>query len=241
MTRPGCWCSRIPRGGDRFDTADSTRRWNALANMGVAIPVDDRLTLGLALHSRAGLGTRYSIRHLMIPFMDREVGSDLKCVGLHFNAAYQLTDKLSVGAGVRAETATARFSSVLGPADLEFGRGYAYGGGFQVGLHYQAREDLAFGLAYRSPSWFGDVAGGQGQASLLGVLPVPLGDVSINDLRLPQKVTAGVAWDATKWLKLTGEVRWLNWSGSSFHSTTLANDGLIDLNIPSRWAIRISG
>jgi len=184
------------------------------------------------VHSKAGLGSRYNIRHLMIPFMDRRVGSDMKCLGLHFNAAYKLTDKLSVGAGVRAEMASAKFSTVLGPADLEFGRGYAYGGGFQLGLHYQAREDLAFGLAYRSPSWFGDLAGGEGRASLFGLLPLPLGGINIDEVRLAQKVTAGVAWDATDWLKLVGEVRWLNYDNSTYHSTTIAADGLIDLRYP---------
>jgi hypothetical protein len=38
-----------------LDTADSTWNWNALANMGLAMPVDDRLTLGMASHSKARL------------------------------------------------------------------------------------------------------------------------------------------------------------------------------------------
>jgi hypothetical protein len=38
-----------------LDTADSTRNWNALANVGLAMPVDDRLTLGMASHSKARL------------------------------------------------------------------------------------------------------------------------------------------------------------------------------------------
>jgi long-chain fatty acid transport protein len=121
---------------------------------------------------------------------------------------------------------------VLGPADLEFGRGYAYGGGFQLGLHYQAREDLAFGLAYRSPSWFGNLEGGQGRASLFGLVPISLGDISIDDLKLAAKISAGVAWDATDWLKLVGEVRWINYSNSTFNTTTIATDGLIDLRYP---------
>jgi long-chain fatty acid transport protein len=214
------------------DTVDSQKKWLALANSGLALPMDDRLTFGLALHSKAGLGTRYNARHLMIPFMERRVGSDMKCLGLHFNLAYQLTDKLSVGAGGRAEMASAEFSTVLGPADLEFGRGYAYGGGFQLGLHYQAREDLAFGLAYRSPTWFNDLSGGQGRAALFGLVPVPLGDISIDELRLAQKLTGGVAWDAVEWLKLIGEVRWLNYGNSTFDGMTIATDGLIDLRYP---------
>lgn len=203
-----------------------------LHNFGLVLPVDDRLTLGLAFHSKSGLGTRFKMRHLMIPFMKRRVGSDMKDVAFHINAAYKLTDKLSLGIGARAEVATCKFSKVLGPADLEFGRGYAYGGGFQVGLHYQARDDLSFGLGYRSPSWFGDLAGGDGEASLLGLLPIHLGEINIDKLRLPQKVTVGAAWDVADWFKLIGEARWTNYRNSTFHSTTVATNGLIDLRYP---------
>jgi long-chain fatty acid transport protein len=156
----------------------------------------------------------------------------MKDIAIYLNAAYKLTDKLSVGIGARAEVATSKFSMVLGPADLEFGRGYAYGGGFQLGLHYQARDDLTFGLAYRSPSWFGDLSGGDAKVSLFGLLPVPLGSANIDELRLPQRIMAGAAWDATDWLKFIGEARWINYGNSTFHSTTVATDGLIDLRYP---------
>lgn len=114
----------------------------------------------------------------------------------------------------------------------DFDRGYACGGGFQLGLHYRARPDLSFGLAYRSPTWFGDVSGGSARASLFGVLPIDLGDGNIDELRLAQKVSAGVAWDATDWLKLHGEVRWTNCSKTPFHSATIATNELIDLRYP---------
>lgn len=237
--RDGCqfdlaarWALSIAHYRGPIDTADSEHRDIFIGNAALTIPVNDRLTLGAVFHSKAGLGTRFRLRHLMIPFMDRRVGSDMKIIDLQLNAGYKLTDKLSVGAGIRMEIATAEFSTVLGPVDFEFGRGWAYGGGFQLGLHYQARDDLAFGLAYRSPTWFTDLDGGEGEASLFGLVPISLGGVGIDKFRLPQRVTAGVAWDATDWLKLVGEVRWLNYSNSSFHSMTIATDGFVDLRYP---------
>lgn len=215
-----------------IDTDVSERRLIHLHNFGLAMPIDDRLTIGMALHSKSGLGTEFSMRHLLIPYMKRSVGSDFKNVSFSVNAAYQMTEKLSLGVGVRAEAATSKFSKVIGPADLEFGRGYAYGGGFQVGLHYQALDDLAFGVGYRSPTWFGDLSGGKGKASLFGLLPVPLGDIRIEDTRLPSKIMLGTAWDATDWLKLVGEVRWINYDQSVFSSMTVATDGLIDVRYP---------
>ncbi|HOA72066.1 MAG TPA: outer membrane protein transport protein [Phycisphaerae bacterium] len=215
-----------------YETVHSKTKLIHLHNLGLAMPVDDRLTFGLALHSKAGVGTSFNQRHLLIPWMERRVGSDMKVMGFNLSAAYKLTEKLSLGVGGRVEVATSRFSKVLGPADIDFGRGYAYGGGFQLGLHYQARKDLAFGLGYRSPTWFGDLEGGRAKASLLGILPVPLGDAKISDLRLPQRVTMGAAWDATDWLKLIGEVRWLNYADGTFNRMTIVTDGLVDVRYP---------
>jgi len=53
-------------------------------------------------------------------------------------------------------------------------------------MHYRASDDLTFGLAYRSPTWFGDLTGGRARASLFGILPVGLGDANIDELRLEQ-------------------------------------------------------
>ncbi len=215
-----------------FDAEDSQRKLIHLHNFGLAMPYDERLTFGLAVHSKAGLGTSFKSRHLMIPHMKRRIGSDMKNVSALASVAYKLTDELSLGVGARVEMATSEFSVVLGPADVDFERGYAYGGGFQVGLHYQAREDLAFGLAYRSPSWFGDLSGGDAKVSLLGLLPINLGSARIRDVQLPQKITAGVAWDVTDRLKLVGEARWINYRNSTFHSTIVGIDSLVDIRYP---------
>lgn len=139
----------LPRRGP-LGTARSERKLIHLHNLGLAMPVDDRLTFGLALHSKAGLGTRFHQRHLMIPFMKRRVHSDMKVMAFNLSAACQLTDKLSLG-GAR-----------------------------------------------------------------------------ISDLKLPQKITAGAAWDVTDWFKLVGEVRWMNYADGTFNSMTIATDGVVD-------------
>jgi len=225
-TFPKChWSSPVDSAASEVDVVP-------LGNLGLAVPVDDRLTLGLGLHSKAGLSSSYHLRHWLLPFFDRRVSSDLKDMSITGNVGYRLTDKLSIGAGLRAEVATAEFNVVLGPAGVHLGRGYAYGMGFQTGLHYQAREDLAFGLAYRSPTWFTDMSGGSAKASLFGLVPLDLGNVNLDEFRMPQKVTAGVAWDATDWLKLVGEARWIDYSSSSMNSVTVATDGWVDLRVP---------
>jgi long-chain fatty acid transport protein len=215
-----------------YETANSEAQFIPLGSAGFLTPLDKQNVLGLALHSKAGLGTRYRMRHLLIPWMDRQVGGDLKVVDAQVNLGYRLSDKLALGAGARVELATAKFSTVLGPADVDFSRAYAVGGGFQLGAHYRARPNLAFGLAYRSPTWYGDLDGANVDASLFGVLPVSLGAGRIENFRLPQRVAAGAAWDVTTWLKLVTEARWLNYNGSTFHDTDLAADGVLQIRYP---------
>ncbi len=211
---------------------DSSLRLVPLVNAGIAVPINDRLTFGMAVHSKAGLGTRFNMRHLLIPFWKRREESDMKVINVPFNLAYKVTDRLSFGIGARFEAASSEFSTVLGPADIEFGRGYAYGGGFDVGLHYKATDTLSFGLAYRSPTWFGDLEGGKGKAALFGAIPIPLGDITLDDLQCAQRIIGGAAWDATPWWKLIGEVRWINYNHSTFHSTTISTHGWLDLTVP---------
>ena len=214
-----------------LETEESHTKLFLLPNFGISMPLEDRWAVGLAFHSRAGLGTSYRMRHLFIPFMDRDVGGDMKCVDLEFNAAYRVNDQLALGAGLRLDVSHADFSTVLGPADVEFGRGRAIGGGFQIGAMYKPRDDLTFGLAYRSPTWATDLEGGVAKATILGVVPIPLGEASIVDFSLPQRIAFGAAWDVTPKLKLVGEVRWLNYSTSVMNNVKVRTNGLVNLGL----------
>jgi len=215
-----------------IDSADSEINVMPHANLGLAFPVDEKLTWGLAFHSKSGLATRYHMRHLRIRWMERRVYSDMKNGALVLNAAYELTEKLSVGAGVRGEIVTGEMSAVIGPADVELGRGYAYGGGAQLGLHYKARDDLTFGLAYQSPSWFTDLEGGKAEMSLNGRRRYRLGEFRVDKYRLPQEISGGAAWDVTDWFKLIGEIRWLNYSNDAFRPGSVTTDGWVNLGLP---------
>jgi long-chain fatty acid transport protein len=212
--------------------AAHTHTAHPLMSMAAALPIDERLTLGAALHAKSGLGAHYRMRHLLMPWHRRHVASDMKDLSLSLNAGYRLTDKLSVGLGGRFEIATTRFNAVLGPVDMSFSRAQAYGGGFDLGLHYQATERLALGLAYRSPTWFGDMGGANLKASVLGLLPLKLGSGALRKFRLPQQVSAGVCWDATDWLRLHGEARWTDYARSTFHDAQVVMKDLGGFNFP---------
>jgi long-chain fatty acid transport protein len=239
----------------RVDSADSEIGLIPLANLAMVLPHNDRLTFGVGVQSKSVLMSRYQLRHILLGVLDRRVNMDMRDISIPFNLAYRLTDTLSIGGGVRGEFATTEFSTVQGSADVEFGRGYSAGAGYQVGLHYRPLPNLAFGLGYRSPTWFGDLSSGDTDAlfvgdaetELFGFVPVRLGPARMESLRLPQRVAAGAAWDATDWLKLVGEVRWLNYSNSTLHEAVLQTGRLIDLQIRSpvgyedQWAFMTGG
>jgi len=224
-----------------IDSADSTIRHIPLGHVGLVIPKNERLALGLAVHSKSQLAARYEMRHLLLPQSKRRVGADMRDLAVSVNLGCRSTEKLSIGAGLRGELATTRFNTVSGPAVLDFSRGYALGAGFQLGLYYQALPTLGLGVGYRSPTWFQELTGGGNQtalaggarASLFGLRPVKLGRGTVEDIRLPQRISAGAAWDAADWLKLVGEVRWINYSNSVFHSSHFAFDGRMGLSIES--------
>lgn len=222
------------------DSATSDRRLFPFTNWGAAFPITDRLSLGTAFESRAGSGTSFKYRALGIP-ADRRYKSDLKVGSVPISLAYKVTDRLSIGGGGRVEVASARVNLPLGTENSHLGRGYAYGGGFQLGAHWQARDDLAFGLAYRSPSWFTDMEGGEGKVGGAGVRwPMQLGPAKVYDFELPQRISGGLAWDVTKRLKLVSEMRWINWDNSTLHKATTHTDRLREWRIPlgyhDQWA-----
>lgn len=220
------------RWSNTINSAESERPMGLLSNVAMTTPLNRDWTLGFALHWKDGLASRFHIKPQMMPLLERRIGSEFVVIDPQLNIGYRLTKKLSVGAGVRVEAATVELSTVLGSTDIHLGRGYACGGGLQAGVHYQARPDLAFGAAYRSPTWFGDMPMPHARASVYGQGPVYIKDAEVEDFRLPQKITAGAAWDATDRLKLVGEVRWIDSSDTTLSSTTLTGDGPVRFSIP---------
>lgn len=223
-----------------IDTERSDFRHIPVGHFGLALPYDDKLSFGLAAYSKSQLGSSFVKRNPAAPRLNQRVGADMRNFALPMNAAYQVTDDLSIGAGVRLEAITGWFSSLAGPVNIDFERGLAIGGGYQVGLHYRVRPDLAIGAGYRSPTWFQGLFGtheeaslsGRWRVSLNGMRPISLGNAIVEDIVLPQRVSAGAAWDATEKFRLSTEARWIGYSGSVFDQATYV------LDLPFRWRVR---
>jgi len=209
-------------------------------NFYVGGPVQDgsRWALGLGIYTPFGSGTKWD---------DNWVGKyivqdiNLKCIFFQPTISYVVGDWLSVGAGFIYSTGTFDFSQALpvhginGPGSPDNGDGQATlhsnanGVGFNLGAHIKMRDNLQFGLTYRSQVNM-NVSGGSANfkvpASLRDSFPNTTFDTQ---LPLPQVLSAGIAY-RTGPLTLQLDLNYTGWNSFdtlrfnfSQNTTTLQN------------------
>jgi len=174
--------------------------------------------LGVGLNAPYGLGIEYA-NDFKGRYDTRE--ARLRIIDLSGVAGLQLTDTLSIGAGINVQRTDARLEAALpltGLAQLGAGQaptgptsdpalvidGDSYAVGGNVGLHFKPNEVWQFGLTYRSAITHKVEGGAQ-------VAPFAATGVDVK-LHLPDSVAASVAWRATDDLTLLAEAKWVNWS-----------------------------
>ncbi len=110
--------------------------------------VDDKLTLGLGLNVPFGMITKYDQE-----WAGGDHGITSKVITSTFTpmAAYKLTDKLSVGAGLPIQYVKARLtnSALAGATDTSL-KGDTVDVGYQLSAMYELSDDTRFGVNYRS-------------------------------------------------------------------------------------------
>ena len=110
--------------------------------------VDDKLTLGLGLNVPFGMITKYDQE-----WAGSDHGITSKVITSTFTpmAAYKLTDKLSVGAGLPIQYVKARLtnSALAGATDTSL-KGDTVDVGYQLSAMYELSDDTRFGVNYRS-------------------------------------------------------------------------------------------
>lgn len=161
---------------------------------------DSRLALGLGIYTPFGSGLKWDDNWLG-KYIVQSI--DLKCVFFQPTVAYRATEWLSVGGGFVFGAGTVDFRQampvhgMLG-ADVDDGQAHLHGSatgvGFNLGAQIKMRENLQFGLTYRSQVNM-DVSAG---AATFNV-PTSLRDSFPNTkfdsrLPLPQVASFGVGW-----------------------------------------------
>ena len=196
-----------------------------LPHFHLAVPLPWDFAFGLGVMPEYGLGSEYS-KHWDLNF--NSVDTTVMSFTMNPNLAYKVTDKWSVGAGLRFLFFDFEQHSypVVTPQDHRFknrlkGDNGMEDFGYQVGTKYDLLENLSLGLVYKSMTRvhvegtsrnrLASAADPQTAAALAAAAAQKSGDAKTS-LDLPQSITGGFNWDITPTWHLGGMIAWTDWS-----------------------------
>ena len=210
---------KVTRNGQIYPSSPMNSGCYLLPHFQMAVPLKWDFVFGLGVMPEYGLGSQYDDRWLL---NYGSVDTQVESLTVNPNLAYKVTDKLSVGAGLRllywdfeqyskpnsfypGVNLTNRLKGDNGMRDF----------GYQVGLKYDLLENLSLGVLYKSMT----VCHVQGKSDLSG----SMAGIDVTNLRsshkgadatleMPQSVSGGFNWDITSDWHLGGLVSWTQWS-----------------------------
>lgn len=198
-----------------------------IPNMYLVHQIKDDMWFGLGITVPFGMATEYDNNWAAA---DKGMNAEVKVFDINPNVAFKLTDTLSFGAGVSLQYVTAQFEQKnnLGHEKAMRVRlnadGWAWGG--NLGFMWQPTETVRVGLAYRSQ--VNHKADGYLKSDLETANGTLIKHFQSNDghaeMSAPHVITLTGTWKATEALRLSGLVRWTNWS--SFDKLPISGSSL---------------
>lgn len=215
--------------------------------------LSDSMWVGLAMTVPFGMGTEYDDNWAVAK---NGISATVLTFDFNPNVAWKVSDKLSLGAGMSIQYASAdlkkRQKMGLGEIDPNLAQYSAefdsevdadsWAWGFNIGLMWSPLDNLRFGLSYRSQvnhhadgevelSNFGSDLGSQmAKQYVLSTLGSTL-DASAT-LSTPAWAMATAAWDVNDLLSLYATFRWTDWS--SFDELVIET-ALNESKITNKW------
>ena len=181
-------------------------------NMYIVHQIKDDMWFGFGITVPYGMATEYNPDWKL---SDKGMNAEVKTFDFNPNIAVKLTDTLSFGAGVSLQYVTAQFESTkttdAGQMRVRLNAdGWAWGG--NLGFMWQPTETVRVGLAYRSQ--VNHKADGYLKTSLKSTLGSAyyMSNDGHAEMSGPHTITLTGTWKATDALRLSGLVRWANWS-----------------------------
>ena len=198
------------RGLGRDENVDAGLFW--LPHFQLVVPLPWGFTFGLAGDAEYGLGTEYDDN---APTAWNCTETTVQGYVLNPNLAYKITDKWSVGAGLRWLYFDFEQYKNLGVMKYHlYGNNRCESFGWQAGTKYDILDNLSVGVVYKSPI----NANIRGETDASPVVPAAAGtaramtDGADCGMTLPQSVTAGINWDVVKTWHLGFATSWSQWS-----------------------------
>ena len=206
-----------------------------LPHFQLAVPLPHGFTFGLAGDAEYGLGTDFGEN---APTAWSCTETMVQGYVLNPNLAYKITDKWSVGAGLRWLYFDFEQYKNLGALGYHlYGNNRCESFGWQVGTKYDILDNLSVGVVYKSPI----DANIRGETDANAKVPDPtavgtariLTDGADCEMTLPQSVTAGINWDVVRTWHLGFATSWSQWSEFDtlvFNVKPQRNDVYLDWN-----------
>ena len=195
---------------------------------GWATRVGEGLTVGVGMLGIGGFGVDYPADQTNPILGPRpqgygQVASNFQFMKISPSLAFTVTDRLHVGASLGLDWASLSVDPmpIASPAVDPSGTAYysrgtatdgAFGVGFQLGLIYQATDQVRFGASYTSPQWFQDF-----EYNAVYENPDLPNFQTHRDITfamdVPASYSGGVAltWDDVLW---TGDVRYITYAST---------------------------
>lgn len=194
-------------------------------NMYIVHQIKDDMWFGFGITVPYGMATEYNPDWKL---SDKGMNAEVKTFDFNPNIAVKLTDTLSFGAGVSLQYVTAQFESTSTTYTEVQGQkvkasqsrvrlnadGWAWGG--NLGFMWQPTETVRVGLAYRSQVNHKADGSLKTDLTVLTQNGYSTQHFKTNDghaeMSGPHTITLTGTWKATDALRLSGLVRWANWS-----------------------------
>lgn len=180
--------------------------------------------LGLAITTPFGAYSRYDQTW---QGFDRANKTSIDSKNINPSLAYQLTDKLSLGAGLQAQYLNVTFTGMTStgggnytPNDMH-ASSWAFG--YNLGAKYQVNDKLKLGAGYRSKIAHRLT----GTAQVQGVA---YSDIDAN-VTTPESFTAGAAYKYAKDVELAYDVTWTRWSRINSSTITASQSSTLNSSL----------
>lgn len=193
--------------------------------------LDERLDLGLSIHSPYGLSTKYDEDWIG---RYHAIETELTTIDIQPTLNYRVSDRLDLAVGLRAQYADATLSNAVDFGSAAFMQGLPgampgqndvigeltgddWGYGYTLGALFQVTEQTRLGASYRSKV---DLTL-EGDLAVRGTDPVSDGAVQAGlvsgtggkaDLTTPASLNLGVYHQFTDRLALMANAEWIEWS-----------------------------
>ena len=228
--------------------SDNGRKYSVpIPHMFFTSQLNDDMWFGFGLTVPYGMATEYKRNS---PLNQFGMNAEVKVFDLNPNLAWKINEKVSFGAGVSLQYATAQFEAAsaertvsmpIGPggSDVTVGGAKPYGRlnadslawGFNMGVNHHAKGKWRVGTGN---TWSIMQPGQVGNSEFRGHNAGHSNNGSA-DLTAPQTVLLTGTWEVTEALRLSALIRWSDWSSFKKLEIKSGLDGLDGSTVENRW------